>query len=232
MRQGAVGTVRLVDRAGQTFVEKRMDDPERHDTEARALHALAHSALPVPQLVEVQPGSILMSRLPGVRPDDLDTAQRLRALRESAAYMRTLHDTTPPPGLSPPPDDEAIIRRYRDLDGPPLPLTVPPSSGSVFCHGDWTEGNLLAVGDRITGIIDWEAAHVGDPIRELSRAVWAAGRHNSQARAALQDGYGADPSLIDAWMPLHGAQLWLWFLQAGPPEYLDSLTAELRAWPG
>lgn len=208
-----------------------MTDPLRHETEVRALRAVAHSSLPVPELIEVRPGSILMSHLPGVRPDDLDRDARIRALRDSTSHLRTLHHTPPPSGLAPPPQDAAIIRQYHAAGGPSLPLTIPPSSGAVFCHGDWTEGNLLAVGGQITGVVDWEAAHVGDPVRELSRAVWAAGRRDLRARAALQDGYGADAALVDAWLPIHGAELWLWFLEAGPPEYLERLTAELRSWP-
>lgn len=231
MRQGAVGTVRLIRQESQTLVQKRMTDPVRHDTEVRALRALERSALPTPHLIKVQPGSILMSYLPGKRPDEHNADERLLALRESATLLRTLHDTIPPAGLPPAPDDAAIVRRYREAGGPRLPLVIPASSGSVFCHGDWTEGNLLAVGDRITGIVDWEASHVGDPMRELSRAIWAAGRHNPRARAALQDGYGATSAAVDAWMPVIGAELWLWFLEAGPPEYLAALTSELHAWP-
>ncbi|MDF2509001.1 MAG: hypothetical protein K0Q52_2860, partial [Microbacterium sp.] len=37
-----------------------------------------------------------------------------------------------PAGLPAAPDDAEIIRRYREAGGPPLPLTIPPSSGAVF----------------------------------------------------------------------------------------------------
>ncbi|WP_309069826.1 phosphotransferase [Microbacterium sp.] len=232
MRQGAVGHVRVLQRGGRTLVEKRMPDPLRHDVEVLALHALVDSGLPVPVPVEVRPGSILMTRLPGDRLDSGDLGERLALLRASASLMRRLHALPVPEGLPHAPDDEAIIRRYRAAGGPPLPLAVPPSSGTAFCHGDWTDGNLLAVDGTITAIVDWEAAHRGDPLRELSRAAWGASRKDPRSFDALVDSYGADRDAARAWVPIHAAELWLWFAEAGPPEYLAELTDELGGWAG
>jgi aminoglycoside phosphotransferase (APT) family kinase protein len=101
----------------------------------------------------------------------------------------------------------------------------------VFCHGDWTDGNLLVSGGRVTGVVDWEAAHAGDPLRELARAAWGAARKDPRSAEAVIDAYGADAERVRAWYPIHAAELWLWFAHAGPPEYLAQLTAELRDWP-
>lgn len=101
----------------------------------------------------------------------------------------------------------------------------------MFCHGDWTDGNLLAVDARITAVIDWEASHLGDPLRELSRAAWAAARKDPRSFDALVFAYGAEPAAVRAWLPIHAAELWLWFAEAGPPAYLEQLTGELRNWP-
>lgn len=231
MRQGAVGTVRLVERGGRRLVEKRLSDPVRHDNELRALQALAGSGLPVPEVVEHGPGVILMTALPGSRLDDADAHTRVASLRASAPLLRALHELDRPEGLLPAPDDAAIIERYRAADAPPLPLLIPPSSGIVFCHGDWTDGNVLARHGRITGIVDWEAAHCGDPLREVARAAWGAARKDPRSERALIEGYGADPARVRAWYPLHAAELWLWFAEAGPPEYLAQLTVELETWP-
>jgi aminoglycoside phosphotransferase (APT) family kinase protein len=38
----------------------------------------------------------------------------------------------------------------------------------VFCHGDVGPGNFLHEGGRVTGLLDWEFAHVGDPIDDLA----------------------------------------------------------------
>ena len=48
---------------------------------------------------------------------------------------------------------------------------------------------------------------------------------------ALVEGYDADPARVSAWFPIHAAELWLWFAEAGPPEYLHQLTEKLTRWP-
>jgi len=231
MRQGAVGNVRLVERHGRTLVEKRLPDPLRHQAELLALRALAGTGLPVPRIVEVGPGSILMTFMPGERLDSSGADRRLDRLGASATVLHRLHDLQPPAGLPTAPDDGLIISRYRDAGGPPLPLEVPSAVPPVFCHGDWTDGNLLAVDGTITGVIDWEAAHLGDPLRELSRAAWTAARKDPRSFEVLVEAYGADPDRVRAWLPIHAAELWLWFAEAGPHEYLKRLTAELVDWP-
>ncbi|GAB3738855.1 hypothetical protein [Microlunatus parietis] len=45
------------------------------------------------------------------------------------------------------------------------------------------------------------------------------------------DGYGADRASVLAWSTIHAAELWLWFAEAGPPEYLDQLTDDLTNRP-
>jgi aminoglycoside phosphotransferase (APT) family kinase protein len=231
MLQGAVGHVRLIEHGGRTLVEKRMSDPARHDAEVLALSSLAQTDLPVPELVKVEPGSILMTFMPGERLDSMDPDTRLDRLRASTTLLRRLHEVPPPHGLPPAPDDALIIRRYRDAGGPPLPLTIPDAHDAVFCHGDWTDGNVLAMDRRITAVIDWEAAHHGDPIREVSRAAWGAARKDPRSFAAVVDAYGSDLADAEAWVPIHAAELWLWFAEAGPPEYFAQLTAELENWP-
>lgn len=215
VRQGAVGHVELVERHGRTLVEKRFTDPLRRDTEVLALRALADRGLPVPELVEVSPASVLMTAMPGERLDDGSSDVRLERLRASATLLRRLHALSPPPGLPTAPDDALIVRRYRDAGGPALPLVVPPTRGLAFCHGDWTDGNLLAVDTDITAVLDWEAAHLGDPLRELARAAWGPARKDPRSLDALVSGYGADPASVRAWLPIHAAELWLWFAGAG-----------------
>jgi aminoglycoside phosphotransferase len=231
MRQGAVGYVQLIEQNGRSLVEKRFTDRLRRDTEVLALRALAHQGLPVPELVEVGRESILITLMPGERLDSGSADVRLDRLRASATLLRRLHALRPPPGLASAPDDALIARRYRDAGGPPLPLVIPPAGRLTFCHGDWTDGNLLAVDATITAVLDWEAAHLGDPLRELSRAAWGAARKDPRSLDVLVSGYGADPDSVRAWLPIHAAELWLWFAESGPTEYFEKLTEELLRWP-
>jgi aminoglycoside phosphotransferase len=231
MRQGAVGQVRMTQQHGRTVVEKRFADPSRRAVEVLALRTLADQDLPVPELLEVGPESIVMTLMPGERLDSGDADLRLERLRNSAPVLRRLHARRPPAELPPGPDDALVIERYRAAGGPPLPLVIPPTGAPTFCHGDWTDGNLLATGSGITAVLDWEAAHVGDSLRELSRAAWGASLKDVRSIDTLVEGYDADPAEVRAWFPIHAAELWLWFAEAGPPEYLHQLTEKLTRWP-
>jgi aminoglycoside phosphotransferase (APT) family kinase protein len=42
------------------------------------------------------------------------------------------------------------------------------TSPSVVVHGDAGHGNFMVVDDRITGFIDWEMSHLGDPVEDLA----------------------------------------------------------------
>ena len=50
---------------------------------------------------------------------------------------------------------------------------VTPSSRLCLLQGDVGLHNMLVVGDRFTALVDWEAATIGPPARELA-AVWPA----------------------------------------------------------
>lgn len=44
-----------------------------------------------------------------------------------------------------------------------LPEEVP----ATLVHGDFRNGNLMVTADGIAAVLDWELAHVGDPVRDL-----------------------------------------------------------------
>lgn len=69
---------------------------------------------------------------------------------------------------------EAILRRDQLEEFPELELaivvlreTAPVSVGTVLVHADYKPGNLLLQGDRVTALLDWELAHLGDPLEDL-----------------------------------------------------------------
>lgn len=109
--------------------------------------------------------------------------------------------------------DEATIRaaiegmaaRIADLSGPPI-VAVPharqwlldhvgdvvPSGPLCLLQGDVGLHNLLVDGDRVTALVDWEAATIGPPARELA-AAWP-------AATALM----AWPEFVDAYVAAGG----------------------------
>ena len=44
---------------------------------------------------------------------------------------------------------------------------APPAEAIVLVHGDFKPGNALVEGQHITAKLDWETAHLGDPLEDL-----------------------------------------------------------------
>ena len=71
------------------------------------------------------------------------------------------------------------VNRTRDLPlvaavGTLLAETVPESGPATVVHGDYRVGNLLAARDapgRVSAILDWELATIGDPLADLGYLV-------------------------------------------------------------
>lgn len=91
-----------------------------------------------------------------------------------------------------------------------LPDPVPPR----LVHGDFRLGNLLVDDDRLTGVLDWELAHLGDPHEDLAygcMTVWRFARPDRPAYGlgpidALAESYAAaggeafDPARFRFWL--------------------------------
>jgi len=61
--------------------------------------------------------------------------------------------------LEPVPEMELVLRWLRER--------VRPSGRTVLVHGDFKPGNALISGGRISALLDWETAHLGDPLEDL-----------------------------------------------------------------
>jgi aminoglycoside phosphotransferase (APT) family kinase protein len=81
---------------------------------------------------------------------------------------------------------EAIVARIKELTGPPcatVPLAhhwllehvshVAPAPRLCLLQGDFGFHNMLIEADHVTALVDWEAAAIGPPARELA-AAWSA----------------------------------------------------------
>jgi aminoglycoside phosphotransferase (APT) family kinase protein len=61
-----------------------------------------------------------------------------------------------------------------------LRRNAPASGDVVLVHGDYKPGNALIADDRITAVLDWETAHLGDPLEDLGWMTNPARRHEQQ----------------------------------------------------
>ncbi len=98
--------------------------------------------------------------------------------RDFMEQVNALHALEPPEDLAH--DDLAVwsqlYREHCPESDPLIDLGLrhlaetapPPPVRSVLVHGDLGPGNVLHDGDRITGLCDWELAHVGDPMEDLA----------------------------------------------------------------
>ncbi|WP_436774598.1 phosphotransferase family protein [Yinghuangia sp. YIM S09857] len=89
--------------------------------------------------------------------------------------------------LGPEPELEYVLAWLR--------TTAPPGSGpNVLVHGDFKPGNLLIRDGRVTAVLDWETAHLGDPLEDVG---WVT--NPLRAREHLVPGRWEREELIAGW---------------------------------
>nr|WP_224770255.1 phosphotransferase family protein [Mycobacterium simulans] len=86
--------------------------------------------------------------------------------------------------------DQALTPGWSDV-GIALRASVPSPLSPAVVHGDFRLGNLLAVDDSITGVIDWEIWSVGDPRID---AGWFLINSDPQTYRRVTPYVGATPS--------------------------------------
>ena len=59
--------------------------------------------------------------------------------------------------------DPRLVPGWQERRATRCERSVPPRCAPAIVHGDFRLGNLLAVGERITAVIDWEIWSIGDP---------------------------------------------------------------------
>jgi hypothetical protein len=170
-------------RGDGAVVHKRYQGPlaaERCSTERAVLSRLpatlpvprllappaAKSHLPAPPAAEGQllapPAAgghlLVMAHLAGVHGQDLMQAGHTGAVLFSCGAM--------------------LRRLQREVDAAAVVPGAPP--GSVLVHGDFGPNNMLfdPVTFAVTGLLDWEWAHPGDPVEDLAWCEWIVRRHH------------------------------------------------------
>ena len=160
--------------------------------DAEVLAALADTPVPVPTLVgrDGPGGALLMERVPG-RSDAPQGNELEPVMNDLMQHMASLHRLDPEklslPSLPTPADAagaaldqlEPLEAAYRDTPAAQHPLIdfglswlrrhVPRTQVRVaLVHGDIGPGNMLYEAGRVRALIDWEIAHLGDPMEDLA----------------------------------------------------------------
>lgn len=74
-----------------------------------------------------------------------------------------------------------------------LAQSPPPESAPTFVHGDLRMGNLMVRDGRVAAVLDWELAHIGDPVSDLGWLCAVQWRFGGPGQAA---GVGSRDALL------------------------------------
>src|SRR5579872_7002740 len=113
-------------------------------------------------------------------------------------------------------DHIAGLRQILDVLGEPQPVfelalswldrrKPPPARAPVLVHGDYRTGNYLSDESGVTAILDWEGAHLGDPVEDLGWLCVKRWRFGAVDRPA--GGFGRREELWAAYERAGGARI-------------------------
>jgi aminoglycoside phosphotransferase (APT) family kinase protein len=78
----------------------------------------------------------------------------------------------------------------------------PPHRADTVVHGDFRNGNLVVGPDGLRAVLDWELAHLGDPLEDLGWLCVRAWRFGAAPRVG---GFGAVDELVAAYESAPGS---------------------------
>jgi aminoglycoside phosphotransferase (APT) family kinase protein len=125
-----------------------------------------------------------------------------------ASALAAVHRMPTDLASAPPIDDPlALLRAMHDNLGEPHPAFElafraledgrPAVARRTLVHGDFRMGNLMVGREGVTGVLDWELTHVGDPVEDLGWLCVPAWRFHRLDRPAA--GLGTREELLTAY---------------------------------
>jgi aminoglycoside phosphotransferase (APT) family kinase protein len=212
------------------------------DVEAAAMMKARRAGVPAPELHDHGDGALgqaylLMERLDGetiprrLLRDDAYAKTRPGLARRFGEVLGRLHQVDPAtiPGL-PQVDALGQLKELYQAFAEPRPaleiglrwLTEhePEPVEDTLVHGDFRTGNLMISRQGLTGVLDWELTHRGDPRQDLGWLCTKAWRFGSpepvggfgrreDLMAGYADGGGTPPDeQTQRWWELYGTVRW------------------------
>ncbi|MCA1831412.1 MAG: phosphotransferase family protein [Actinobacteria bacterium] len=172
--------------------QRQSDDAVRLglDSQTALLRAVRAASVPVPEVVASGEGDpdvgdwMIVERLDGetiprkILRDDTFAAVRPRLTADVATALARIHSIPLGTVASLERRDEvAAYRRILDDVGEPHPAfelafrwlerNRPPPSEPAVVHGDFRMGNFIVSAGGLRAVLDWELAHIGDPLEDL-----------------------------------------------------------------
>jgi aminoglycoside phosphotransferase (APT) family kinase protein len=203
--------VAQLERSGRRIIERPPQAP--------LLRAAADAGVPVPAVVAsgtddpvLGQSWIVLEAIPGTTdPATIlaaDGADPARLIDSVAAALAAVHRMPGDDRLAPAVDDSvAMLRGLYDALGQPHPVfelafreldrAQPRSARREMVHGDYRLGNLMVDADAVSGVLDWELTHIGDPTEDLGWLCVRAWRFARPDRPAA--GLGSREQLLAAY---------------------------------
>jgi aminoglycoside phosphotransferase (APT) family kinase protein len=189
--------------------------------EASLLRAVAAAGVPVPEVVADADDFLVMQWLDGetiarrILRDERYAVARPGLVEQAAVALARLHTGVGPDVVEGLPDEGDVLGELRstlDRLGEPHPAlelgllrlagTRPAPTGRTVVHGDFRLGNWMVDDAGLCGVLDWELAHVGDPVEDLG---WMCVRSWRFGAAPPVAGVGAREDLLAAYAAAGGA---------------------------
>ncbi len=195
-------------------------------SEGGLLRAAAAAGVPVATVVATDDGGdelgapfIVMERVDGetiprrILRDDAYAGARTHLARQAGAALASVHRIDPASVEGLVAEDQVTqFRELLDLLGEPHPAfelglrwlesNRPRVSRVGVVHGDFRLGNLIVGPDGLRAVLDWELAHLGDPVEDLGWFCVRAWRFGSPLVAG---GVGMVDDLIEGYLAAGGA---------------------------
>jgi aminoglycoside phosphotransferase len=138
--------------------------------------------VPVPPVLGFEDGCLRMRFMSGVHGQELlESGHGVGVLRACGTMLRLIHQ----------------------LDAREITAALPSRArgGQVLAHGDYGPQNVLLdpATLEITGILDWEWAHAGDPVEDLAWCEWIVRMHHPGLVSLLGVFFDAYGGAIPPW---------------------------------
>jgi aminoglycoside phosphotransferase (APT) family kinase protein len=207
------------------------------ETEARLMRMAGEAGVPSPRVLHVLApeeglgGGFFMAHVDGealggkIVRDAAFADARPKLARQCGEILARIHALAPPAdlpvsGAAHSIDELERVHREENWPRPVFELAfrwlrenTPTDAPLKLVHGDFRNGNLLIGADGVRAVLDWELAHVGDPMQDLGWLCvnsWRFGEIDKPVggfgqRADLFAGYEAasgvavDPARVRFW---------------------------------
>lgn len=235
----------VVDSVGGRWFVKRVAEAAAWRAEVRAYRhwvAALGDCAPTLRAVNRPMRTIMISALPGTRPDDGDAA----AAHQAGALLRRLQQAGPRPAPDQAPDPVVLHlkrrlaalpglleRRHQAfLDDQLAVLDSLPAQPLVPCHGDFLPHNWMQDVSGVIRLIDFGNSHWAPAARDLVKLHFRPWWRRPHLPEVFYEGYGRHPTEVEkTYVQAHlavRATLWIAFGRTAPPS--GTSNAARSAW--